>query len=131
MRIYRKANPVISLILTVVLAFGVLPASASAASSKEIQQQINGLKSKKAELQTQIDAIQRDYDANFGEMEALVAEKSTIDQEISLISSKIEAERLRKHCVLMQKRIRSKGPGEQQILMVWYIIQIWKKGSTW
>ena len=59
MRIYRKANPVISLILTVVLAFGVLPASASAASSKEIQQQINGLKSKKAELQTQIDAIQR------------------------------------------------------------------------
>lgn len=91
MRIYRKANPVISLILTVVLAFGVLPASASAASSKEIQQQINGLKSKKAELQTQIDAIQRDYDANFGEMEALVAEKSTIDQEISLISSKIEA----------------------------------------
>ena len=91
MRIYRKANPVIALILAVVLAFGALPVSASAASSKEIQKQIDGLKSKKAELQKEIDAIQRDYDANFSEMEALVAEKNAIDQEMTLISSKIEA----------------------------------------
>ena len=91
MRIYKQANPVISLILAAVLAFGALPFSASAASSKEIQQQINGLKSKKAELQKEIDAIQQDYDANFGEMESLVAEKSIIDQEMTLISSKIEA----------------------------------------
>ena len=91
MRIYRKAKPAISLILAAVLAFGVLPFSASAASSKEIQQQINGLQSKKAELQKEIDAIQRDYDANFSEMEGLVAEKNTIDQEITLIRSKIEA----------------------------------------
>lgn len=91
MRRNRKANPVISLILAVVLLLGMLPCSVSAASSKEIQQQINGLKSKKAELQKEIDAIQREYDANFSEMEALVAEKNTIDQEMTLISSKIEA----------------------------------------
>ena len=91
MRIYRKANTVISLILAAVLLIGILPASASGASSKEIQQQINGLKSKKAELQQEINAIQRDYDANFSEMESLVAEKNTIDQEMTLISSKIEA----------------------------------------
>ena len=91
MRIYRKANPVISLVLAVVLVLGMLPVSVSAASSKEIQQQIDGLKSKKAELQKEIDAIQRDYDTNFGEMESLVEEKNTIDQEITLISSKIEA----------------------------------------
>ena len=90
MRIYKQANSVISLILAAVLVFGFLPVPASAASSKEIQQQINGLKSKKAELQKEIDAIQRDYDANFGEMESLVAEKSIIDQEMTLISSKIE-----------------------------------------
>ena len=90
MRRYRKANPVISLILTAVMVFSVLPSSVSAASSKEIQAQINGLKSKKAELQKEIDAIQEGYDANFSEMEALVAEKNTIDQEITLISSKIE-----------------------------------------
>ena len=91
MRIYRKANPVISLVLSAVLFFGALPVSVSAASSKEIQTQINGLKSKKAELQKEIDAIQRGYDANFSEMESLVAEKNTIDQEMTLISSKIEA----------------------------------------
>ena len=90
MRRYRKANPVISLILTAVMVFSVLPSSVSAASSKEIQAQINGLKSKKAELQKEIDVIQEGYDANFSEMEALVAEKNTIDQEITLISSKIE-----------------------------------------
>ncbi len=88
---YRKANPVISWILALVLALGVLPSPVQAASSKEIQNQINGLKSKKAELQKEIDAIQRDYDTNFGEMESLVAEKSTIDREMTLISSKIEA----------------------------------------
>ena len=90
MRRYRKANSVISLVLAAVLAVGCLPVGASAASSKEIQKQLDGLKSKKAELQKEIDAIQRDYDANFGEMEALVAEKNTIDQEMTLINSKIE-----------------------------------------
>ena len=91
MRRYRKAKSVISLILAVVLILGAVPFSVSAASSKEIQNQINDLKSKKAELQKEIDAIQRDYDANFSEMEALVAEKNAIDQEMTLISSKIEA----------------------------------------
>ena len=79
------------MILAVVLTLGALPVSVSAASSKEIQKQIDSLKSKKAELQKEIDAIQQDYDANFSDMELLVAEKNTIDQEITLISSKIEA----------------------------------------
>ena len=91
MRIHKQAKPVISLILAVVLAFGVLPAPVSAVSSAEIQKQINGLKFKKAEIQKEIDVIQRQYDANFSDMEALVAEKNTIDQEMTLISSKIEA----------------------------------------
>ena len=91
MRRYRNVNTVLSLLLAAVLLFGVLPSPVSAASSKEIQKQIDGLKSKKAELQKEIDAIQRSYDANFSEMEALVAEKNTIDQEMTLISSKIEA----------------------------------------
>ena len=91
MRTHKKAKSVISLVLAAVLAFGVIPAPASAASSAQIQKQINGLKSKKAELQKEIDAIQRQYDANFGEMESLVAEKNVIDQEMTLISSKIEA----------------------------------------
>ena len=59
MRRNRKANAVISLILAVVLAWGVVPSEAQAASSKEIQKQIDGLKSKKAELQKEIDLALR------------------------------------------------------------------------
>ena len=91
MHINKKAKPVVSLILAAVLAFGVIPVPAAAASSAQIQKQINGLKTKKAELQKEIDAIQQQYDANFSDMEALVAEKNTIDREMTLISSKIEA----------------------------------------
>ena len=87
---HRKANTVISLILAVVLAFPLLPAPAEAASSAEIQKQINALKSKNSEIQKEINAIQRQYDANFSDMEAKVAEKNYIDQEMTLIRSKIE-----------------------------------------
>ena len=90
MRTHKKAKSVISLFLAAVLVFGVIPAPVSAASSAEIQKQINGLKAKKTELQKEIDAIQRQYDTNFDEMEALVEEKNIIDQEMTLISSKIE-----------------------------------------
>jgi len=90
MRIYRKANPVISLVVAAVLSLSILPAPASAASSAEIQKQIDGLKAQNAEIQKEIDGIQRQYDAAFSDMEAMVAEKNAIDQEMTLISSKIE-----------------------------------------
>jgi murein DD-endopeptidase MepM/ murein hydrolase activator NlpD len=87
---HRQANSVISLVLIAVLLLGFLPVSASAASSAEIQKQINGLKAKNAELQKEIDAIQRQFDANFSDMEAMAAEKNAIDREMTLINSKIE-----------------------------------------
>ena len=91
MRIHRQASRILSLVLAMVLAFGAVPFSASAASSAEIQKQISSLKSKKAEIQKEINAIQTQYDANYSEMEAKVAEKNAIDQEMTLINSKIEA----------------------------------------
>ena len=90
MRIYRKAASVISAMLAAVLVFGILPASASAASSAQIQKQIDELKAQNAEMQKQIDGIQRQYDANFSDMKSMVNQKNTIDQEMTLISSKIE-----------------------------------------
>jgi hypothetical protein len=64
--------------------------AASAASSAEIQKQLNGLKAQNAEIQKQIHAAQRQYDLNYSDMEAMAAEKSAIDQEMTLINSKIE-----------------------------------------
>ena len=68
----------------------MLPVKTFAASSSEIQQQINGLKAQNAEIQKEIDAVQRQFDENFSEMEAMAAEKNAIDQEMTLINSKIE-----------------------------------------
>ena len=86
----RYTNSAVSLVLAVILVLGLLPVGASAASSAEIQQQINGLKSQNAELQKEIDAIQQEFDANFSDMEAMAAEKNAIDREMTLINSKIE-----------------------------------------
>ena len=59
MRKYRRASAAIARILSVVMLLGLLPFYAGAASSAEIQKQINGLKSQKAEIQKQIDAAQQ------------------------------------------------------------------------
>ena len=79
-----------ALILSAVMLLGSLPLSASAASSAEIQKQLNGLKAQNAEIQKQIDAAQRQYDLNYSDMEAMAAEKIAIDREMTLINSKIE-----------------------------------------
>lgn len=79
-----------ALILSAVMLLGTLPLPASAASSAEIQKQINALKSQNVEIQKQIDAAQGQYDANYSDMEAMAAEKIAIDQELTLINSKIE-----------------------------------------
>ena len=90
MRIHRRANAGMALILSAVMLLGSLPLSASAASSAEIQKQLNGLKAQNAEIQKQIDAAQRQYDLNYSDMEAMAAEKIAIDREMTLINSKIE-----------------------------------------
>ena len=90
MRRHTQAKTVISLVLLMHLVLGMLPANASAASSAEIQKQINGLKAQNAEIQKEIDAVQRQFDENFSDMEAMVAEKNAIDREMTLINSKIE-----------------------------------------
>ena len=90
MRTHRQATSVISLLLAAALIFGTLPVQASAASSSEIQKEIDALEAKNAELQKEIDAIQSQYDANYSDMEAMVAQKNAIDQEMTLLNSKIE-----------------------------------------
>lgn len=86
----RKAFSAISLVLMAALVFSALPVQAFAATSAEIQKEIDALEEKNAEIQAQIDAIQSQYDANYSDMAAIVAQKSSIDQEITLLNNKIE-----------------------------------------
>ena len=89
---YRNKKPgrALSLILSAVLMLTMLPVSARAATSKEIQKEIDALEEKNAAIQAEINGIQRQYDANYDDMEAIVAEKNAIDQEMTLINEKIE-----------------------------------------
>ena len=86
----KNAKSLLSLLMAVVLLVGLIPVGASAASSAEIQKEINALKNEKAEIQKQIDAVQRQYDANFSDMKDIVNQKNAIDQEITLLNTKIE-----------------------------------------
>ena len=86
----RNRKRIFALILAAVLCFGCLPVAAEAASSAEIQKQIDALEAQNKEIQKKINAIQGQYNANLGQMEDIVARKEAIDQEITLLSSKIE-----------------------------------------
>ncbi|MGM9661307.1 MAG: murein hydrolase activator EnvC family protein [Faecousia sp.] len=90
MRIHRLATTALSLLLMAALVISVLPVAALAASSAEIQKEIDALKDKNAEIQAQIDGIQRQYNANFSDMKDIVEQKSAIDQEITLLNSKVD-----------------------------------------
>ncbi len=87
---HRKTLRLCSLVLALVLLLGNLPAPVSAASSADIQKELDELEAQNKEIQRQINGIQSQYDANFSEMEDIVAQKEAIDQEITLLNSKIE-----------------------------------------
>ena len=90
MRKNRQACALISGFLAALLLVSAVPVPAAAASSSEIQEQIDALEEENKEIQRQINAIQSQYNANFSQMEDIVAKKQAIDQEITLLSSKIE-----------------------------------------
>ena len=67
----------------------MMPASAEAASSKEIQEELNALKAENKAIQAEINAIQSKYDANASDIQALVDQKSAVDQQIALLNNQI------------------------------------------
>ena len=88
----KKRTPLMScftLFLAAVMVLSVLPAPAFAASSKEIQKELDALKGENKEIQAQIDEIQGKYDANANEMRDLVEQKDAIDQEIALLHNQV------------------------------------------
>ena len=90
MRKHRYAATALSLLLAVSLTIGLFPMEARAASSAEIQKEIDALEAKNAEIEKQINAIQKQYNANYSDMKDIVEQKSSIDQEITLLNSKVE-----------------------------------------
>lgn len=86
----RCVGRILPLVLALVMAVSCLPMSGRAASSREIQEQIDALEEKNAAIQNEINAIQGQYNANYRDMQDMVAQKESIDQELTLLNSKVE-----------------------------------------
>ena len=80
-----KFRPAFALFLAVMLVFSMIPASARAASSSQIQKELDALKDQNAEIQAEINAVRSKYNANATEIQDLVDTKNAIDQEIALL----------------------------------------------
>ena len=80
---------IMAAMLLLTLIAGLIPRPASAASSSEIQKELDTLKGENKEIQAEINAIRSQYDANANEIQDLVNTKMAIDQEISLLNAQI------------------------------------------
>ena len=88
------AKKTISAILTVILIFCLFSPGAEpvqAASSSEIQMEIDELEQKKDALLAQLEELESKLSDNLEEIEALFTQKQTIDSQISLLSQSIAA----------------------------------------
>ena len=81
---------IMAAIMLLTLLVGILPVSASAKSSQEIKEEINALKGDRADIQAEVDALQREQDANMESIEEIVAQKDVIDQQITLLYDEVD-----------------------------------------
>ena len=81
---------IMAAIMVLSLVLSLIPAKVSAASSSEIRKQLNKLKEEKKEIAAQIAEVQGQYDANASEIDSLIIQKNTIDQEIHLLHQQVD-----------------------------------------
>ena len=89
MKIRKPLKTAFVLFLVAVMVCSIMPMPAFAASSAEIQKELDSLKDENKAIQAEINAIQRKYDANADDIQALVDQKNAVDQEIALLNTQI------------------------------------------
>ena len=89
MKIRKPLKTVFALFLAMVMVLCVMPGAAYAASSKEIQEELDALEAENKAIQAEINLIRGKYNANASEIQDLVDKKSAIDQEIALLNTQI------------------------------------------
>ena len=80
---------ILAAMLLLSLLLSLIPV-ASAASSSEIRNQINDLKTQQGQIRDQMNDIREQYEKNEDEIADLVARKAVIDQEIFLLLAEID-----------------------------------------
>lgn len=76
---------ILAMIMILSVVVGVLPTMASAATAGELQSQINALKAQKKEQDKKLKELKSQLSDNLDDMEATVAQKDIIDQEIFML----------------------------------------------
>ena len=76
MKIRKSIQTAFVLFLAAVMVFSMMPMPASAASSAEIQRELDSLKDENKAIQAEINAIRRDFDANASDIQNLVDQKN-------------------------------------------------------
>lgn len=89
MKIRKPIRTAFVLFLAAMMVLSVMPMPAFAASSSEIQKELDSLKDENKAIQAEINAIRRDFDANASDIQALVDQKNAVDQEIALLNAQI------------------------------------------
>ena len=89
MKIRKHVKTAFAVFLAAVMVWCALPTTAFAASSSEIQKELDALEDENDAIQAEINAIQRQYDATANEIQDLVNKKSAVDQEIALLHAQI------------------------------------------
>ena len=79
---------IMAAVMLLSLFLGLIP-SARAASSSEIRNQINDLKTQQNQLKQEMDDLREQYEKNEDEIADLLARKALIDQEIFLLHTEI------------------------------------------
>lgn len=80
---------IMAAVMLLTLVLSVIPVRASAASSSQIRQQINGLQNEKNKIRSQISDLKKQYEKNNDEIKDIVARKNVIDQEIGLLHAEV------------------------------------------
>ena len=79
-----------ALVMLLSLVVSLIPTRARAASSNEIQSQIDALQEEKEGIRAQMEALQEQQAANLTEIQGMIDQKNNIDQQIGLLHAEID-----------------------------------------
>lgn len=99
------------------LVISLIPTRAAAASSSEIQGQINDMKKEQKEIEKQISELKKKQSSNLSEIKALANEKSLLEQQAALLESQMDLlnEQIAAYSVLIADKQEEMDQAEKRL----------------
>lgn len=90
MKMSKFSTCLCSLLLALVIMLSVFSVPARAAGSAEIKKELEALRAQRSQIQSQMNEIESQKDANWESIEDKVAYKNDIDEQVFLLYSEVE-----------------------------------------